>query len=50
MTAALAFPELKVCKGLELLEQLTNLAQSIATKLHEQCEAKQITYAPVEIH
>lgn len=37
MTASLAFPQLKACKGLELLEQLSNLAKSIGSKLHEEC-------------
>lgn len=50
MTASLAFPQLKACKGLELLEQLTNLAKSIGGKLHEECAKRELTFSPVEIH
>ena len=50
ITASLAFPQLKACKGLELLEQLANLAKSIASKLHEECDSRELTYSPVTVY
>ena len=50
ITASLAFPELKACKGLELLEQLSNLAKNIATKLTTECQRRQLAHSPVEIY
>ena len=49
ITASLAFPELKVCRGIELLENLVILAKEIATKQKTICEEKQVTYSPVEV-
>lgn len=50
ITASLAFPSLKACKGLELLEKLSLLAKQIASKLHAECDRRELTYSPVEIH
>ena len=49
ITASLAFPELKVCRGIELLENLVNIAKKIATNQKSLCEAKQIPISPVEV-
>ena len=49
ITASLAFPELKVCRGIELLENLVTLASQIATKQKTICEEKQVPHSPVEI-
>ena len=50
ITAPLAYPELRACKGLELLEQLSALATEIAGKLHAECDRREMTYSPIEIH
>lgn len=50
ITASLAFPELAACKGLELLEQLSNLAKEIVGRLDANCAQREMAYAPVEIH
>ena len=49
ITASLAFPELKVCRGIELLENLVNIAKKIATNQKSICEKKKIAVSPVEI-
>ena len=49
ITASLAFPELKVCRGIELLEKLADLAEEIAVNTKRQCEEKQSKCAPIEI-
>ena len=49
-SAALAFPQLAVCKGLELLEQLTSMAQEISGKVLAECERRQMACAPIEIN
>ena len=40
--AALQFPELAVCKGIELLDGLVDLANKIKVRLEEECEHNQI--------
>lgn len=49
VTAALAFPQLKACKGVELLEQLAWLGAQIATRLATMCSEKQLSCAPVDV-
>ena len=49
ITASLAFPELKVCRGIELLEKLADLAEEIAVNTKKQCEEKKSEMAPIEI-
>ena len=47
VTASIAYPELKVCKGIEFLEGLANLAKEITTKSQEECKKQGIEYAPI---
>ena len=49
ITTALAFPQLKVCKGIEFLQGLTSLAQDVATKTIAGCKEQGIDCAPIEI-
>ena len=49
ITASLAFPELKVCRGIELLEKLAELAEEIAVNTKKQCDEKETECSPIEI-
>lgn len=49
ISAGLAFPELKACKGVELLDQLVVLGTQIATQLGTICSEKELSCAPVEV-
>lgn len=48
-TAALAYPGLKVARGLELLEGLVTLAEEIKTDLLSECGQQNVSVAPIEI-
>ena len=49
ITASLAFPNLKVCKGMELLSGLADLAKSQVSAVIKQCEKNSIKIAPIEV-
>ena len=48
--SSLAFPKLKACKGLELLEQLTLLGKEVAARTDEACSQLSQDHAPIEVH
>jgi len=49
ISASLAFPELKACKGLELLGQLASLGSHLATRLHDSCTQREVSFSPMEV-
>ena len=49
ISASLAYPELKVCRGIELLDKLTSLAESIALNSQTLCNEQGKQFAPIEI-
>lgn len=49
VAASLAFANLKACKGLELLEQLTLLGQEVASRTDQACAQIEIEHAPIEV-
>ena len=46
--ASLAFPELKVCKGIEYLHGLVALANQISDKFKAECEENNIQFSPIQ--
>ena len=49
LTASLAFPKLKVCRGIELLGKLATLAEEISQKMQKVCQDKNVETSPIEI-
>ena len=49
LVASLAYPDLKVCKGIELLQGLTDIAEKVSTSVMSQCQEKGLKCAPIEV-
>ena len=49
LAASLAYPNLKVCKGIELLKGLSDIAEEVASNVASQCEEQGLKYAPIEV-
>ena len=47
IVAALAYPELKVCKGVELLQGLADIAQAVATDVDKKCTEAGLKLSPL---
>ena len=48
LIAAVAFPDLKACKGIEYLEGLSKLAEEICKKFKEECDESGVKCASIE--
>ena len=49
LVASLAYPDLKVCKGIELLQGLTDIAEQVSTNVITRCEEQGLKCAPIEV-
>ena len=49
MIAAMAFPTLRACRGIELLENLAALGNEVTSKLTQVCEEQKVELAPITV-
>ena len=49
LIASLAFPTLKVCKGIEYLEGVASMAGEIMGKATDKCKAEELAFAPIQV-
>ena len=49
LIASLAFPNLKICKGIEYLDGVASMASEIMVKAQDKCTAEGLEFSPIEV-